>query len=100
MTLDITPIIAMFLNLIVFLIGIDFMWSGYWYMKTHEIKPTLGLFGYLGLKLFERGNRKNKSSNQFANSMFSMEAAGKYLVVGGIGLVIKGIFPLLTQLLR
>jgi hypothetical protein len=100
MIIDITPIVDVLLNLIVFLIGLDFVWYGYWYMKTHEIRCTLGLLGYLSLKLFERGNRKNKSSNQFANNMFSMEAAGKYLIVGGIGLVIKGMLPLLAQLLK
>jgi hypothetical protein len=104
MTIDITPIVAVFFDLIVFLIGIDFVWYGYWYMKTHEIKLTLGLLGYLALKLFERGNRKNKSSNHFVNSMFgsmfSMEVAGKYLFFGGIGLIIQGLFPLLTQLFR
>jgi hypothetical protein len=100
MIIDITPIVAVFFNLIKFLIGIDFLWYGYWYKKTHKIKLTLGLLGYLALKLFERGNRKNKSSNHFVNSMFSMEAAGIYLVVSGIGLIIEGMFSLMPQLFR
>lgn len=97
MIIDITPIIAVFLNLLVFLIGLDFVWCGYWYVKTHEIKRLPRLLGYLALKVFEIGNRKNKSTNQFANSMFSMDAAGKYLLVGGIGLIVKGIILLLSQ---
>jgi len=100
MIIDITPIVAVFFNLIMILLGIDYIWCGYWYMRTHKIKFTIGLFGYLTLKLLERYNRKNKSSNQFANSMFSMEAAGKYMVVGGIGIVITSIFPLLTANFR
>ncbi len=100
MIIDITPIIAVFFNLLVFLIGLDFVWCGFWYMKTRETKRLPRLLGYLTLKLFEIGNRKSKSSNQIARSMFSMEVAGKYLIVGGVGLVIEGVFLLLTQLLK
>lgn len=100
MIIDITPIIAVFGNLLLFLIGLDFVWCGYWYMKTHETKCLPRLLGYLGLKIFEIGNRKNKSTNQFANNMFSMEAAGKYLFFGGIYLTVIGLFQLLTQLLK
>jgi hypothetical protein len=100
MIIDITPIIAVVLNFLAFLIGLDFVWCGYWYMKTHEIKRLPRLLGYLGLKIFEIGNRKNKSTNQFANNMFSMEAAGKYLFFGGVYLVLRGLFPLLNLLLK
>ena len=100
MIIDITPIFAVFGNLLLFLIGLDFMWCGYWYMKTHETKRLPRLLGYLTLKLFEIGNRKSKSTNQFARNMASMEAASKYLLIGGIGLVMEGIIPLLTQLLK
>lgn len=104
MIVDISPIIAVIFNLILILIGIDFIWYGYWYMKTHEIKLTLGFGGYLALRLFKRANSLRKSSNKDINSiismMFSMESAGIYLVVGGIGLIIQGLFPLLVLLLK
>ena len=106
MTIDITPLVGTFFNMILALIGIDFVWGGYWYMKTREIKRTRGL-SYLTIKFFERVNRLNnlnKSSNQFAKRFisirYSMDAVGIYLVVAGILLVIQGMFPLLTQLYR
>ena len=99
MVIDITPLVGAFFNMILALIGIDFLWGGFWYMKTREIKRIKGL-SYLMLKLFERGNRLNKSSNQFAKRMFSMDAVGIYMIVAGIGYVIQGLFPLLTQLIR
>jgi hypothetical protein len=103
MKIGITPLVNVFFNLIGALIGIDFLWGGYWYTKTRDIKRTIGL-SYLGLKLFERANRTNKSSNQFTNKMvsimFSLEAVGIYWVVSGIGLVVRCLFPLLTQLIR
>ncbi len=99
MTIDITPIITVLLNLLLALVGLDFVWCGYRYMKTHEIKRIPRLLGYLVLKIFETGNRKNKSTNQFAIRMFSMEAAGWYLLLSGIYLVAEGAFPLVTQLL-
>lgn len=100
MTVDITPIVAVLFTLLLFLIGVDFAWCGYWFIKTHETKRLPRLLGYLTLKVFEMGNRKNKSSNQFANSMFSMDAAGKYLLIGGVGLVIESIASLVAQLSR
>jgi hypothetical protein len=100
MIIDLTPIITVFLNLLTYLIGLDFVWCGYWYMKTRETNRLPRLLGYLGLKVFVIGNRKNKSTNQFVNSMFSMEAAGKYCLISGIYLVVRGMFPLLTQLLK
>ena len=99
MVIDITPLVGAFFNMILALIGIDFLCGGFWYMKTREIKRIKGL-SYLMLKLFERFNRKNKSSNQFAKRMFSMDAVGIYMIVAGIGYVIQGLFPLLTQLYR
>ena len=104
MKVDITPIIAVFFNLILFLIGVDFLWYGYWYIKNQKVKLTLGFGGYLALMLFKRANSIRKSSNEDLNSifsmMFSMESAGRYLVVAGIGLIIKGLFPLLVLLIR
>ncbi|HEY3313324.1 MAG TPA: hypothetical protein VGK00_16910 [Anaerolineales bacterium] len=104
MIVDITPIVAVFFKLILFLIGVDFLWCGYWYIKTQEIKLTLGFLGYLALMLFKRANSLRKSSNQDVNSifsmMFSMQSAGIYLVVAGICLIMEGLFSLLTQLLR
>ena len=98
MIIDITPIVAVFGNLLLFLVGVDYVWCGYWYIKTRETKRLPRLLGYLTLKLFERANRKSKSTNQFANSMFSMETAGRYSFYGGIYLTLIGLFQLLAQL--
>ncbi len=99
MTIDITPIITVLLDLLLALIGLDFVWCGYRYMKTHETRRIPGLLGYLVLKIFETGNKKSKSTNQFAVRMFSMEAAGWHLLLSGVYLIAEGAFPLLTQLL-
>ena len=100
MTIDITPIINVFINLLLFLIGIDFIWCGYWYLRTRKMNRLPRLLGYLSLKIFEAGNRKGKSTNQYANAMFSMDAAGKYLLVGGVALVLQSIIQLVTQFPR
>ena len=100
MTIDITPIVNVFGDLLLFLIGVDYTWCGFWYMKTHETKHLPRLLGYLSLKIFKIGNRKGKSTNQFANSMFSMEAAGKYLFFGGICLIVMSLLQLVAQLVN
>ena len=102
MTIDITPIVNVFGDLLLFLIGVDLTWCGYWYMKTLKTKRLPRLLGYLTLKLFERANRIKKPADQSASrmysSMFSMEAAGKYLFVGGIALIATSLLQLATQL--
>ena len=99
MTINITPIVSVIFNLFAFGIGLDFAWCGYLYLKTNKTTHIPKLLGFLVLKLFEVGNRKSKSKNEFAKNMFSMRAAGMYLLVGGLLLMVDGAFRLLAQLL-
>jgi hypothetical protein len=100
MIIDIMPILVVVFHSLTSLIGLDFVWCGYWYNNNHDLRYLPRLLGYLVLKIFEVGNRKNRSTNQLANNMFNMEAAGKYLFFGGIFLVAKGLFPLLYMLIQ
>jgi len=98
MNITITPLMVdTFLNLLVFGIGLDFTWSGYWFLKTNEIGHNPRLFGYLVFKLFEAGINKNKSKNEIAKNMFSMKAASIYMLLGGPPLIVGSIFSLLSQ---
>lgn len=99
MTINIAPIVNIVFNLFAFAIGLDFAWCGYLYLKTNKTTHISKLLGFLVLKLFEVGNRKSKSKNQYAKNMFSMKAAGIYLLAGGILLMVDGAFGLLIQLL-
>lgn len=100
MIIDITPIVNLFLNLLVFGIGLDFAWYGYWLLKKSEITRLPRLLGYLVFKLFEVANRKSKSKNEIAKSMFSMKAVGIYLLLGGLQLIVSSILTLLSQIFR
>ncbi len=100
MIIDITPIVNLFLNLLVFGIGLDFAWCGYWLLKTNEITRLPRLLGYLVFKLFEVANKKNKSKNEIAKSMFSMKAVSIYLLLGGLQLIVSSILTLLSQLFK
>lgn len=99
MTIDIIPIVGIVFNLFTFAIGLDFAWSGYLYLKTNKTTHIPKLLGFWVLKLFEVGNRKSKSKNEYAKNMFSMKAAGTYLRVGGLLLMLDGAFRLLARLL-
>ena len=92
--IDITPIINVILDLVMFGIGLDFVWCGYWYLKTKETTRLPKLLGFLCLKIFEVGNKKNRSKNELAKNMFSMKAAGMYLLVSGFQLMLGGAFKL------
>ena len=100
MIIDITPIISVILNFLVLCIGLDFVWCGYWYMKTNQMNYLPRLLGYLVLKLFEVGNRRNRSKDEFVNSMFSMKAACIYMLLGGFYFFVRSTFALLTQLIK
>ena len=99
MTINITPIVTIVFNLFAIGVGLDFAWCGYLYLKTNKTTRIPKLLGFWVLKLFEVGNRKNKSKNEFAKNMFCMKAAGIYLLVGGLLLMVDGAFGLLVQLL-
>lgn len=84
-----------FIYLLVFGIGLDFIWCGSWFLAKNKIIFFPKLFGYLALKLFEISNKKSTSKNEFAKNVFSMRAAGVYLLLGGLQLVIRSVRMLL-----
>ena len=98
MIINITPIVNTCFTFIVFFIGLDFAWCGYVFMKTNDIKRVPKLLGYLVLKLFERGNRLSKSTNEIAKTMFSMKAAGIYSLLSGLQLMVSSMVELLSQI--
>ena len=98
MGVDITPIVNLFLNFLLFFIGLDFAWCGYWLLKTNEFPRLPRLLGYLVFRIFETANRKNKSKNEIANSMFSMKAASIYLFFGGLQLIVFSTLKILIEL--
>lgn len=102
MEVDITPIINVILYVIEALIGLDFLWCGYWYIRTRDTERLPRLLGYMALKLFERANRIHKptdrSLDRIYTNMFSMQAAVKYMLISGIYLVIEGTYWLLARL--
>jgi hypothetical protein len=83
MVVDITPQVKLFFNFLGLGIGLDFIWCGYWYMKTNELTHLPRLLGYLVFKIFETANKKNKSKNMFVINMFSMGAANILHAFGG-----------------
>ena len=98
MNITITPtMVDAFLSLLVFCVGLDFTWCGYWFLKMNEITHLPRLFGYLVFKIFEAGLNKNKSKNEIAKIMFSMKAASIYMLLGGPPLIVGSIFALLIQ---
>jgi hypothetical protein len=95
MVIDITREVGLFFNLIFLGIGLDFIWCGYWFLKTNEMTHLPKLLGYLVLKLFERANKMNKSKNKFAAEMFSMKAASIYMLLEGPYLVVSSTLTIL-----
>ncbi len=100
MTINITPIVDVFLNLLGFGVGLDFTWCGYWFLKTNEVTHLPRLLGYLVFKLFEIANKKNKSKNEIVKNMFSMKAASIYMLLVGLQLIVESAFTLLSQFLK
>jgi hypothetical protein len=96
MIIDITREVNLFLSFLGLGIGLDFIWCGYWYMKTNELTHLPRLLGYLAFKIFETGNKKNKSKNTFATNMFSMEAATIYMLLSGIYLIVRCTFSIVS----
>lgn len=89
-----------FLNFLLISIGLDAAWCGYRFLKTDDITRIPRLFGYLVLKLFETGIKKDKSNNKIGMIVFNMKAAGVYLLLGGPLLIVDRLFALLIQFLR
>jgi hypothetical protein len=100
MIINITPVIDVFFNLLTFFVGLDFIWCGYWYLKTSETACFPKLLGYLVFKFFERLNKKSKSKNEVLRTMFSMKAASFYMLVEGLHLIASSIPTLLKQLFK
>ena len=103
MTIDITPIIDVVINLFTFGIGLDFAWCGYLLLKTNKDTHIPNLLGYRIFKLVEAGNKKIKSKNEVTNELariiFSAKAISVYMLLGGIQLIIASALWLLSQLL-
>jgi hypothetical protein len=103
MTIDITPIVDLFINLFAFGVGLDFTWCGYLLLKTNKTTHLPRLLGYQIYKFVETGNKKNKSKNETANEiariMFSPKAFSVYMLLGGVQLIIASALWLLSQLL-
>ena len=98
MVIDITPIVNTCFTLIVFFIGLDFAWCGYLFLKMNQITHLPKFLGYWMFRLFERANKKNKSTNEIVTAVFSMKAAGIYMLLGGLQLIGSSMFMLLSQL--
>jgi hypothetical protein len=100
MVVDITREVYLFFSFLGLGIGLDFVWCGYWYMKTNELAHLPRLLGYLIFKIFETGNKKNKSKNMLATNMFSMKAASFYMLWGGIYYIVSSIISIISYFYR
>jgi hypothetical protein len=98
MNITITPpMVDAFLNLLVFGVGLDFTWCGYWFLKTNEITHLPKLFGYLMFKFIEKSIDKDVSKNETVKIVFSMKAVSIYMLLGGPLLIVGSAFALLSQ---
>ncbi len=87
MVVDITREVYLFFSFLG--IGLDFVWCGYWYMKTNKLAHLPRLLGFWIFKIFETGDKKSKSKNMLVTNMFSMKAASIYMFLGGVYYIVR-----------
>ena len=86
-------------SLIIFIIGVDFTWSGIVLIRENDLSRIPKFFGYLLIKLTRRSISKWESRNPFMSTVVSIKYFGIYFILSGPLLIIVSALMIIREVI-